>query len=141
MVSRQGEVPQTLRDAAPGQVVMATCTAAPHLDEARALLGAQHVLTFGSHRVDLPDLRQALVDRGWRDLLCEGGPRLLHDLLAQGLVDELTATVVPALVGGSGPRIVEGQPLDVPLELRLLLEEDGTLLGRWFADPLRECHP
>jgi riboflavin biosynthesis pyrimidine reductase len=132
VVSRRGEVPPTLRDAAPGQVVMATCTTAPHLGEARDLLGSDHVVTFGSHRLDLAELKQCLVDRGWRDLLSEGGPRLLHELLVQGVADELTATVVPRLVGGAGPRIVEGQPIDVPLELRLLLEEDGTLLGRWF---------
>lgn len=134
VVSRSGEVPPTLRGAAPGQVVLATCTAAPHLDEARELLGPDHVVTFGSHRVDLVELKQCLVDRGWTDLLSEGGPHLLHDLLAQGVADELTATVVPRLVAGDGPRIVAGQPLDVPLDLRLLLEENGTLLGRWFVD-------
>jgi hypothetical protein len=41
--------------------------------------------------------------------------------------------VVPRVVGGAGPRIVVGQALDVPLDLRLLLEDDGTLLGRWFV--------
>jgi riboflavin biosynthesis pyrimidine reductase len=134
VVSRRGEVPPTLRGGAPGQVVLATVTTAPLLDGARDLLGPDHVLTFGSHRIDLAELKQGLVDRGWRDLLSEGGPHMLHDLLAQGVADELTATVVPRLVAGSGPRIVEGQPLDVPLDLRLLLEEDGTLLGRWLVD-------
>jgi len=133
VVSRQGEVPPTLRGADPGRVVMATCTSAPHLDEARELLGSDHVLTVGSHLVDLAELRQRLVDRGWRDLLSEGGPHLLHELLVQGVADELSATVVPRLVAGSGPRIVQGQPIDVPLDLRLLLEQDGTLLGRWFV--------
>ncbi|MDQ4053617.1 MAG: dihydrofolate reductase family protein [Actinomycetota bacterium] len=133
VVSRRGEVPPTLRGAEPGRVLMATCTTAPHLDEGRELLGSDHVLTFGSHRVDLAELRRHLVDRGWRDLLSEGGPRLLHELLVQGVVDELATTIVPRLVAGSGPRIVQGQPIDVPLDLRLLLEMDGTLLGRWFV--------
>jgi riboflavin biosynthesis pyrimidine reductase len=133
VVSRQGQVPTTLRGAMPGQVVMATCTAAAHLGEARELLGPDHVLTVGSHLVDLAELRQRLVDRGWRDLLSEGGPHLLHELLVQGVADELSATIVPRLVAGSGPRILQGQPIDVPLDLRLLLEQDGTLLGRWFV--------
>ncbi len=90
------------------------------------------MLTLGSHHVDLVALKQHLVDRGWRDLLSEGGPHLFHELLAQGVADELTATVVPRLVAGISPRIVEGPQLDVPLDLRLLLEEDGNLLGRWF---------
>jgi riboflavin biosynthesis pyrimidine reductase len=133
VVSRHGEVPPTLREAPPGGVVMATCTTAPYLEQARELLGPDHVLTLGPSRVDLAELKQRLVDRGWTDLLSEGGPRLLHELLVQGVADELATTVVPRLVGGAGPRIVEGRPIDVPLELRLLLEEDGTLLGRWFV--------
>lgn len=133
VVSRRGQVPTTLRDADPGQVVMATCAAAEHIGEARELLGPDHVVTCGAHVVDLVELKRRLVDRGWRDLLSEGGPHLLHELLVQGVADELTATVVPRLVAGSGPRIVEGRPHDVPLDLRLLLEQDGTLLGRWFV--------
>ncbi len=133
VVSRRGEVPPTLRGAAPGRVWLATCTSAPHLDEARELLGPDHVLTLGQHRVDLAELKQRLVDRGWRDLLSEGGPHLLHELLAQGVADEVTATVTSRVVAGHGPRMVEGPPLDVPLDLRLLLEEDGTLLGRWLV--------
>jgi hypothetical protein len=39
---------------------------------------------------------------------------------------------VPTLVGGSHPRITDGPELDRPLELGLLLEEGGTLLGRWL---------
>jgi riboflavin biosynthesis pyrimidine reductase len=133
VVSRSGEVPVTLRGADPGKVVMATCTGAPHLAETRELLGPDHVLTLGSHHVDLVELKQHLVDRGWRDLLSEGGPHLLHELLAQGVADELTATLTPRVVAGPGPRMVEGPLIDVPLDLRLLLEEDGTLLGRWFV--------
>ncbi len=133
VVSRSGEVPPTLRGAEPGRVVMATCTSAPHLAASRELLGADNVVTFGQHRVDLAELKQCLVDRGWRDLLSEGGPHLLHELLAQKVADELTATLVPRVVAGTGPRMVEGPLIDAPLELRLLLEEDGTLLGRWFV--------
>ncbi len=133
VVSRSGDVPPTLRGAEPGRVVLATCTSAPHIEESRRLLGADNVVTFGGHRVDLAELKQFLVDRGWRDLLCEGGPHLLHELLAQGVADELTATVTSRVVAGTGPRMVEGPPIDVPLDLRLLLEESGTLLGRWFV--------
>ncbi len=133
VVSRSGDVPPTLRGADPGQVVMATCTSAPHLAQSRELLGPDQVLTLGSHHVDLVGLKQHLVDRGWRELLSEGGPHLLHELLAQGVADEVTATITPRVVAGSGPRMVEGPFVDVPLDLRLLLEEHGTLLGRWFV--------
>ncbi len=133
LVSRKAQVPETLRGAPPGSVWLATCTSSEGLDEARTVLGEQHVLTLGSHRVDLALLRRTLMDRGWPRLLCEGGPHLLRDLVFQGAADELTATTVPRLVAGSHPRITEGAPLDVPLRLAMLLEESGTLLGRWVV--------
>jgi len=137
LVSRGGAVPDLLRGAEPGAVLMATTDRSEHLREARDLLGAEHVLTLGEDVVDLRLLKERLVERGLVDLLSEGGPSLLGALLDQGVVDELTATVVPRLVGGDHPRIVAGPPVDVPLSLQTLLEEDGTLLGRWWVDPVR----
>lgn len=133
VVSRSGRIPERLRDAERGRVLLATTRAAPSLEQACELLGAEHVLVLGSHRVDLAELKGQLVDRGLRHLLCEGGPHLLRDLLDEGVLDELDATVVPRLVGGGHPRITDGAPVDVPLRLHLLLEEENTLLGRWLA--------
>ena len=133
VVSRSGRVPDALRDAEPGRVLLATCSHAPGLDEARAILGEAHVLVLGSHRVDLAQLKQALVDRGFREILCEGGPHLLRDLLDQGVADEVACTFVPRLVSGSHRRITDGPPVDVTLRLHTLVEEDGTLLGRWLT--------
>ncbi|MGB0099129.1 MAG: dihydrofolate reductase family protein [Nocardioides sp.] len=132
VVSRRGDVPERLRDAPPGAVLMATCAAAEGLSEARAELGTEQVLVLGSHRVDLPGLRQALVERGWTRLLAEGGPHLLRDLVAAGVADELCTTTVPRLIAGDHPRITDGPPVDTPLRLHTLLEEDGTLLARWL---------
>ena len=133
VVSRSGQVPEKLRDAEPGRVILATCSHAAGLAEAREILGGEHVLVLGSHRVDLAALKAALVDRGYVDLLCEGGPHLLRDLLDQGVADELCCTLVPRLVAGLHPRITDGPPVDVHLTLHSLVEEDGTLLGRWFT--------
>lgn len=133
-VTRSGSVPPTLADSPPGQVLVATCAHAPLLAEAREILGEENVLVLGSHRVDLMALRESLVERGFRSILSEGGPHLLRDLLDQGCVDEIDSTVVPRVIGGTHPRIVEGPPLDVPLRLHSLLEQDGTLLARWLVD-------
>lgn len=133
VVSRSGRVPESLRASEPGTVLMATCHAAPALEDARRRLGHEHVLVLGSHRVPLPDLKQALAERGFGHLLCEGGPHLLRDLLDQGVVDEVNATITPRLLAGAHPRITDGPPVDVPLRLHTLLEEDGTLLGRWLV--------
>lgn len=42
--------------------------------------------------MDVAALKPVLVARGLCDLLCEGGPQLLGDLLAVGAVDELCST-------------------------------------------------
>ena len=97
-----------------------------------AMLSNPHTLG-GESAVDLSRLRPELAERGMTDLLCEGGPQLLGDLVAAGQLDELCHTWVPAMVGGGHTRITAGPGLAAGLSLRLLLEEDGTLLARWFA--------
>jgi riboflavin biosynthesis pyrimidine reductase len=134
VVSRSASVPATQRSAPKGKVLMATVSGAPHLDEAREILGSENVLVLGSHRVDLARMKDELVLRGFRHVLSEGGPHLLRDLLDQGVADELDTTVVPLLVGGPHIRITDGPPLDVPLHLHTLIESDGTLLSRWYVD-------
>jgi riboflavin biosynthesis pyrimidine reductase len=108
VVSRGHELPDGLRDAPPGSVLLTS-------------LG------------DPAAFRQSLVERGWTSILCEGGPSLLGALLVAGVVDELCTTTVPRLIGGEHPRIVAGPPVDVPLTLHTLLEQDGTLLARWLV--------
>lgn len=108
VVSRSGVLPQRLRDAAPGSVIVE-----PMGDPAA--------------------FKQSLVDRGWSNILCEGGPTLLRDLLAAGAVDELCTTIVPRVIGGEHPRILDGPPIDLPLTLHALAEDDGTLLARWLV--------
>lgn len=135
VVSHRGGVPPRLVEAPAGTVLLATCGAAEGLDTARDALGSDNVLVCGDDRVDLRTLKRRLVERGLVRQLTEGGPHLLRDLLAAGLVDELCGTVVPRLLAGEHLRITGGPPVDVPLDLRVLLEQDGTLLGRWFTRP------
>ena len=133
LVSRSGQVPEQLRGAAPGKVLVATCASSPGLEAARSLLGSENVLVAGDEQVDLVAVKAALVERGLRNLLSEGGPSLLRDLLASGAADELTLTWVPRVIGGVHPRIVMGDSVDLDLAPALLLEQDGTLLGRWLV--------
>jgi riboflavin biosynthesis pyrimidine reductase len=133
VVSRTGSVPPTQRGAGRGKVLMATVSTAPHLAQARELLGDEQVLVLGSHRVDLARMKDELALRGYRHLLSEGGPHLLRDLLDQGVADELDTTLVPRLISGSHRRITDGPPVDVPLRLSTLVEDEGTLLARWLV--------
>jgi riboflavin biosynthesis pyrimidine reductase len=135
VVSRTAEVPPSLREAPAGRVLMATVASAPGLDEARDRLGDDAVLVLGEREPDLVRLKELLAARGWVDQLCEGGPRLFASMLAAGVVDELCHTVVPRLIGGDHPRITAGPGVDVALRPTVLLEADGTLLGRWSVAP------
>lgn len=60
-----------------------------------------------------------------RVVLCEGGPSLLGQFVAAGLVDELALTISPLLVAGASVRIAHGPAASPPLEMRL----DGALSG------------
>jgi 5-amino-6-(5-phosphoribosylamino)uracil reductase len=66
-------------------------------------------------------------------LLHEGGPRLLAQFAAAGVVDELCLTLSPLVVGGDAPRIMNGLPVLPPARFRPLsvLVEDGFLFTRY----------
>lgn len=134
VVSRSADVPPNLREAPRGRVLMATVETSDGLAQARSALGDEQVLVLGREEIDFAELKRQLAGRGWTEQLCEGGPSLFATLLAAGVVDELCWTVVPRMIGGDGPRIATGAEVDVVLRPVLLLEQDGTLLGRWLVD-------
>ncbi len=133
LVSRRGQVPEGLRDAPEGRVLLVTRGQAEELSASRQALGGAQVIVAGDDEVDLAAMRQELLARGFRSLLGEGGPSLLADLLAAGVVDEMCVSVVPRLLAGDHPRIAVGQDADVALELGVLVEQSGTLMGRWLT--------
>jgi riboflavin biosynthesis pyrimidine reductase len=99
------------------------------------------VVVAGDDAVDLVAAVATLRERGLVRVHCEGGPTLLADVAAAGLLDELCLTVSPLLAGGSYagedapmPRILAGAPLPAPpasLSLAHVLEGDGTLFLRY----------
>ncbi|MFD7643626.1 pyrimidine reductase family protein [Kitasatospora sp. NPDC059795] len=99
------------------------------------------VITAGTGSVDLPRAVAALTERGWRRQLTEGGPRLLGQLAADGLLDELCLSVAPLVTGGDSPRIVNGPQIADVRRMRLvsLIEEKGFLFTRYLrsTDPDR----
>lgn len=67
-----------------------------------------------------------------RVVLCEGGPTLMGQFVAAGLVDELALTIAPLLVAGGSPRLADGPPTS-PREMRLdrVLYGDRSLFLRF----------
>lgn len=140
VVSRRGEVPVSVAAALQESersdaVLLATCEAADagHLAGSRELLGDGAVLVCPGVRVDPAWLRAALAGRGLLRVLSEGGPSLLGDAFAAGVVDELCLTISPLVAGGDGRRIVAHAGLGdgVRLTLASVIEAGGMLLTRW----------
>lgn len=80
--------------------------------------------------VDLAEIVGRLAAGGLPRILCEGGPRLHRDLLAADLVEELSLSLAPVVVGGSGQRSTSGDPVSPALgfDLRCVLAaEDQTV--------------
>jgi riboflavin-specific deaminase-like protein len=104
--------------------------AAASVEYVRAGRGEKCELT-----VALAELRARF---GVRNVLCEGGPHLNHDLLHAGLVDELFLSFAPVLAGGDDPqrrtlRIIAGDelPQPAPMELASVLENESQLFLRY----------
>jgi riboflavin biosynthesis pyrimidine reductase len=126
--------------------MVVTCASAPDDALARARDHAE-VVVAGEGSVDLGLAMRALVDRGMRVVLTEGGPTLLAELVAAGLLDELCLTLTP-LFGGD-PLTMAHRPAATPtlsaftlegvvrqqdeLYLRYLLRREDTDDGR--SDP------
>ncbi len=88
--------------------------------------------------VDLVVAVRALAAAGLPRVLCEGGPRLHRDLLAADLVDELSLTLSPTVVGGDGQRSTSGGPLPEQLGFALhhaLWADDETLFLSYRGEP------
>ncbi|WP_229866898.1 pyrimidine reductase family protein [Streptomyces gelaticus] len=102
------------------------------IDEARRA-GAEVVIAGEASRVDPARAVRELADRGLKRLLTEGGPRLLGQFVAAGVLDELCLTLSPMLTAGNAQRIAGGPSVAVPERFTLasMLEEAGFLFTRY----------
>jgi riboflavin biosynthesis pyrimidine reductase len=131
VVSRALDIPPAL--VGPGTVVVTTADADP--GPLAELRGSMEVIAEGEGAVDWAGVLTTFAARGWRRVLCEGGPSLHGELIARDLVDELCLTIAPVLLAGGGPRIAHGaHPVDRPMTLGHAIEADGGLLTRWVRD-------
>jgi riboflavin biosynthesis pyrimidine reductase len=81
---------------------------------------------------DTVDLAAALRQIDAEVVLCEGGPTLNGQLVAEGLVDEICLTIAPTVIIGESKRIAtDPRESLVPMELAHLLEDDGYLFCRY----------
>ncbi|MET9373677.1 pyrimidine reductase family protein [Streptomyces sp. NPDC003035] len=101
--------------------------------EAAVRAGAEVVIAGDGPGVEPARAVEALAERGLRRQLTEGGPRLLGQFVAAGVLDELCLTVSPTMTAGTAQRIAGGPPVDVPKRFAVasVLEEAGFLFTRY----------
>ncbi|MEU1664449.1 pyrimidine reductase family protein [Streptomyces sparsogenes] len=105
---------------------------AERLEAARAA-GAEVLLAGEGTRVDPARVVAALAERGLTRLLTEGGPKLLGQFAAAGVLDELCLSLAPLVTAGDAARIINGPGLVEPERFTLasVLEDAGFLFTRY----------
>jgi riboflavin biosynthesis pyrimidine reductase len=115
------------------RTILLTTELAPARRTAAARQVAE-VIVAGGDGVQASVALDALASSGYRRILVEGGPMLLAEFVADGLLDELCLTISPVLEGGHAPgRVTTSRGRTAPTGLRLasVLEDDGFLLTRY----------
>ncbi|MBC2591410.1 MULTISPECIES: pyrimidine reductase family protein [Rhodococcus] len=114
--------------------VVLTCETAPGTRRRSLAAAGADVRVIAEHSIDGHAVRDALAAAGWTRALCEGGPRLFGQLIADGVVDDLCLTLAPLLAAGPEGRIATA-PQTAVTSMRpahVLADDDGTVLTRWI---------
>jgi len=112
-----------------------TTSSAPS-DDVDKLRDVADIIIAGSGGVDLKEAFAQLHAQGLKTLLCEGGPTLNNQLLADDLVDEWCQTIAPVLTGGDATRGASGPTSGVSRSLQLarIIVEHNVMLLRYARE-------
>ena len=132
LVSRRLDIPERLTE--PGLIVVTTTDAPSDRVEALQAAGVD-VIAHGEIEIDWPAVLDDFAARGWRHILCEGGPTLHGALVTQDLVDEVCLTIAPTMTSGDAPRIAHSRlPVEHGMTLGHAVPVGDVLLTRWVRD-------
>ncbi len=95
--------------------------------------GTCEVVTLAGATVNAAAVLDAMEERGLRRIVCEGGPTLLHDLVAAALLDEADITVSPVFTGTNMSPHTPGLREVAEFELAQVLTADGFLMARYLC--------
>ncbi len=126
-------IPAALVDGDREVVVFTTASADPA--RVRELEGQMsRVITAGEERVTGQSLLAAMTALGYRTVYSAAGPRVLHMLLADRMLDRLYLTMVGRLIGGAPyASIVDGGLFATPVDMRLhSMYHDSAGAGQLF---------
>ena len=90
-------------------------------------------VAFGNRSIDFPQLFSYLRSQGITTLLCEGGPKLVSQLLIAELVDEICLTISPRIGNGTPTGFANiGSSTPIEMHLESSFEVDGYLFCRYM---------
>jgi len=132
LVSRRLDIPE--RVIGPNLIVITTTDAPSDRVNALRAAGAE-VMAYGEIDIEWSAVLDDFDARGWRHILCEGGPTLHGDLVSKDLVDEVCLTIAPTLTSGDAPRIAHSRrAVDLGMTLGHAVPVGDVLLTRWVRD-------
>ena len=112
--------------------IIVTTSSAP-LDGRQRLAPIAEIVEVDGARVSAAAAVGALAEFGAKTVLTEGGPGLLGQLVAAGLVDEMNLTLSPTLVAGTSARVAQdARGIRQDMTLAHLWESNGVLLARYL---------
>ncbi|KII00375.1 reductase [Streptomonospora alba] len=125
--------PDVLKGAPPQSRTIVITTESAPADRRREAAQTADVVVAGREWVRPEAALDALAERGLYRVLTEGGPHLLAEFAAAGLLDELCLTLSPRLLGPASARIVAGDAPSHTRDLHMegLLESEGSLFIRY----------
>lgn len=102
-------------------------------DPERVALARRHadVVVLPGDRVRPADALAALEERGLRRVVCEGGPRLLAELVEADLLDEADITISPRFVGSQGTPRTPPMAAATGFELVHVIRDGDFLVNRY----------
>lgn len=103
----------------------------------RPFIGLAEFVYCGQKEVDLKSVKQDLVRRSFKRILCEGGPTLLHGLLNTNLLDELDLSIVAKFSESSSvTSLINGSSFKTPIHFKPVhvLQENNTVFLRYLSD-------
>jgi riboflavin biosynthesis pyrimidine reductase len=123
--------------AARERTILLTTQAAP-ASRRKAAESRADVIVAGRDSINFRTAVTELTARGHSRLLCEGGPRVLAQITAAELLDELCLTLSPVMLAGDPARILNGPRLPDPERFRLAhVHRDQDYLFLRYVSPRR----
>lgn len=137
LVSRSLSIPADFDPVGHPDTVVLTCRSAAAERRDALLAAGATVIDCGDDSVEVDQVLDLCAERGWVEVLGEGGPSLLGTFIDADVVDELCVTTSPTLVAGDAGRIAHHSSPGRKHPMRpatILTDDDGFVFTRWTRD-------